>query len=52
MFEGVFKVQAENFNLYLSKPNYLEELLTQNGAVGDAVRGAPSPASQVGSTAR
>ena len=37
----MFKVQAENVNLYLSKPNYLEELLTQNGAVGDALRGAP-----------
>ena len=33
LFEGVFKVQAENVNLYLSKPTFLEETIKQNGAV-------------------
>ena len=33
LFEGVFKVQAENVNLYLTKPNFVEETIKQNGAV-------------------
>ena len=32
-FEGVFKNQAENVNLYLTKSSFIEETIKQNGAV-------------------
>lgn len=31
MFEGLFKLPAENVNLYLSQPNYVEQVLNQGG---------------------
>ena len=37
LFEGLFKNQAENVNAYLSKPNYAQEILKQNGAVRSRV---------------
>ncbi|KAI8819476.1 uncharacterized protein EV422DRAFT_534882 [Fimicolochytrium jonesii] len=31
LFEGLFRQPAENVNLYLSQPNYIEQLMSQGG---------------------
>ncbi|ORX81993.1 ubiquitin-activating emzyme E1 [Basidiobolus meristosporus CBS 931.73] len=42
LFEGLFKQQPENTNLYLSQSNYIEQLLKQGGSQKDVLDGITS----------
>ncbi|KAK9701765.1 E1 ubiquitin-activating protein [Basidiobolus ranarum] len=42
LFEGLFKQQPENGNLYLTQPNYIEQLLKQGGNQKEVLEGIQS----------